>query len=178
MVEAGLRSGAANTDRVGTAPRTACVCGAGPVTSSASAGCHELIRGGATPVTPADQIIEIVSRIGELADEPTRPAARSAGDAGARRSRRAVGWRRKLLSGGRVAGACQFDRWLTRFVAASRPSVGKPLWPRVHQTAAPRFIAYTPINIRRFGERNEVVVDANCCSSIRDCDCWLRFTAR
>src|SRR5262249_3484628 len=42
----------------------------GPVTSSASAGCHALIRAGAELVTRADEVIEIVGRAGELAMEP------------------------------------------------------------------------------------------------------------
>jgi DNA processing protein len=43
----------------------------GPVTSSASAGCHALLRNGAELVTRADDVVELVGRIGELAlDEP------------------------------------------------------------------------------------------------------------
>jgi len=71
VVEAGLRSGAANTAAwarvlgrvVGAVP--------GPVTSSASTGCHALLRAGAEVITRAEDIIEVVGRIGELApDEP------------------------------------------------------------------------------------------------------------
>jgi len=45
----------------------------GPVTSSASAGCHALLRGGAALVTRADDIVELVGRMGELAPEEPRP---------------------------------------------------------------------------------------------------------
>jgi DNA processing protein len=47
----------------------------GPVTSSASAGCHTLISGGAELVTRADDVIEIVGRAGELADQPAHPSS-------------------------------------------------------------------------------------------------------
>lgn len=75
VVEAGLRSGAANTAawaRLLSRP----VCAVpGPVTSSASAGCHELLRRDPTValVTRAAEIVEMVGRIGELAEEPGRP---------------------------------------------------------------------------------------------------------
>jgi DNA processing protein len=73
VVEAGLRSGAANTaswaDMMGRA-----VCAVpGPVTSAASAGSHELLKHGAHLVARAEEIVEIVGRIGELADEPAHP---------------------------------------------------------------------------------------------------------
>jgi DNA processing protein len=75
VVEAGLRSGAANTAAwarvlgrvVGAVP--------GPVTSSASTGCHALLRAGAEVVTRAEDIVELVGRIGELAPEEPRPAS-------------------------------------------------------------------------------------------------------
>lgn len=73
VVEAGLRSGAANT-AAWAASLSRPVCAVpGPVTSSASSGCHALIRGGAQLVTRAQEIIEMAGRIGELADEPARP---------------------------------------------------------------------------------------------------------
>jgi DNA processing protein len=72
VVEAGLRSGAANTASwaktlgrpVGAVP--------GPVTSSASAGCHVLLRARAEVITRAEDIVELVGRMGELATEPDR----------------------------------------------------------------------------------------------------------
>lgn len=74
VVEAGLRSGAANTaawaDVMG---RVVCAV-PGPVTSAASAGCHVLLRRRDTQlVSRAEEIIEIVGRIGELADDPEHP---------------------------------------------------------------------------------------------------------
>ncbi|OHV05185.1 DNA-processing protein DprA [Mycobacterium talmoniae] len=74
VVEAGLRSGAANT--AAWARTLGRVVGAvpGPVTSATSAGCHALLRGGAELVTRAAEVVELVGRVGELADEPARPA--------------------------------------------------------------------------------------------------------
>lgn len=65
VVEAALRSGTSITAReaadlgrqVGAVP--------GPVTSPASAGCHELLRNGAVCVTRAEEAVELVSGIGE-----------------------------------------------------------------------------------------------------------------
>lgn len=75
VVEAGLRSGAANTAAwARELGRVVCAV-PGPVTSSASAGCHELLRGGAQLVTRADEVVELVGRAGELADEPVHPAS-------------------------------------------------------------------------------------------------------
>lgn len=73
VVEAGLRSGAANT--AAWARTLGRVVGAvpGPVTSSASAGCHVLLRGGAELITRADDVVELVGRIGELAPDLPRP---------------------------------------------------------------------------------------------------------
>ncbi|MBB2990003.1 DNA processing protein [Mycolicibacterium iranicum] len=74
VVEAGVRSGAANTAGwAGALGRTVCAV-PGPVTSSASIGCHALIREGrATLVARAADIIEVVGRVGELAPELERP---------------------------------------------------------------------------------------------------------
>ena len=74
VVEAGLRSGAANTaawaDVMG---RVVCAV-PGPVTSAASAGCHVLLRRKETQlISRAEEIIEIVGKIGELADDPEHP---------------------------------------------------------------------------------------------------------
>jgi DNA processing protein len=74
VVEAGLRSGAANTAAwAESLGRPVCAV-PGPVTSSASAGCHVLLRNHAHLVTRAAEIVELVGRIGELADEPGRPS--------------------------------------------------------------------------------------------------------
>lgn len=74
VVEAGLRSGAANT--AAWARGLGRVVGAvpGPVTSSASAGCHALLRNGAQLITRAEDIVELVGHIGELAPDEPRPA--------------------------------------------------------------------------------------------------------
>ena len=74
VVEAGLRSGAANTAAWARALGRVVCAVPGPVTSSVSAGCHVLIRGGAELVTRAEEVVEIVGRAGELADEPEHPS--------------------------------------------------------------------------------------------------------
>jgi DNA processing protein len=74
VVEAGLRSGAANTAAwAGVLGRSVCAV-PGPVTSAASAGCHVLLRDGATLVGRAEQVVELVGRIGELAPQEPHPA--------------------------------------------------------------------------------------------------------
>jgi DNA processing protein len=73
VVEAGLRSGAANTAAWARALGRVVAAVPGPVTSSASAGCHTLLRNGAVLVTRADDIVELVGRIGEFAAEQPRP---------------------------------------------------------------------------------------------------------
>ena len=73
VVEAGLRSGAANTAAWARALGRVVAAVPGPVTSSASAGCHALLRNGAELVTRAEDIVELVGRIGELAPEEPRP---------------------------------------------------------------------------------------------------------
>lgn len=73
VVEAGLRSGAANTAAWARALGRVVCAVPGPVTSAVSAGCHNLIRSGAVLVTRADQVVEFVGRVGELADEPDHP---------------------------------------------------------------------------------------------------------
>jgi DNA processing protein len=71
VVEAGLRSGAANTAAWARALGRVVAAVPGPVTSSASAGCHALLRNGAELVTQADHVVELMGSIGELApDEP------------------------------------------------------------------------------------------------------------
>ena len=74
VVEAGLRSGAANTAAWARALGRVVAAVPGPITSSASAGCHVLLRNGAELVTRADDVVELVGRIGELAAEEPRPA--------------------------------------------------------------------------------------------------------
>ena len=73
VVEAGLRSGAANTAAWARALGRVVGAVPGPVTSSASTGCHALLRDGAELVTRAEDIVELVGRIGELAPEEPRP---------------------------------------------------------------------------------------------------------
>jgi DNA processing protein len=73
VVEAGLRSGAANTAAWARALGRVVGAVPGPVTSSASAGCHALLRAGAEVITRADDIVELVGRIGEFAPEQPHP---------------------------------------------------------------------------------------------------------
>lgn len=77
VVEAALRSGSLNTAR--TAALLGRPVGAvpGPVTSPSSAGCHALVRDGvAMLVTDADEVAELVGRMGEDAATRRRgPAA-------------------------------------------------------------------------------------------------------
>jgi DNA processing protein len=74
VVEAGLRSGAANTAAWARALGRVVGAVPGPVTSSASTGCHALLRAGAEVVTRAEDIVELVGRVGELAPAQPRPA--------------------------------------------------------------------------------------------------------
>lgn len=73
VVEAGLRSGAANTAAWARALGRAVGAVPGSVPSSASAGCHVLLRDGAELITRADDIVELVGHMGELAAEQPRP---------------------------------------------------------------------------------------------------------
>jgi DNA processing protein len=75
VVEAGARSGAANTAAWAKALGRGVCAVPGPVTSSASVGCHVLLRAGATLVTRADEVLEVVGHVGELAADPERPAS-------------------------------------------------------------------------------------------------------
>ncbi len=75
VVEAGLRSGAANTAAWARALGRVVGAVPGPVTSSASGGCHALLRAGAEVITRAEDVVELVGRIGELASEQTSPAS-------------------------------------------------------------------------------------------------------
>ena len=73
VVEAGARSGAANTAAWAGALGRGVSAVPGPVTSSASVGCHVLLRSGAMAVTRADEVVELFGRAGELAAEEERP---------------------------------------------------------------------------------------------------------
>ncbi|HEX4586790.1 MAG TPA: DNA-processing protein DprA [Mycobacterium sp.] len=76
VVEAGARSGAANTAAWARALGRGVCAVPGPVTSSASVGCHVLLRAGATLVTRADEVVELVGHAGELAADEERPTSR------------------------------------------------------------------------------------------------------
>jgi DNA processing protein len=67
VVEAGVRSGAANTAAWARGLGRVVCAVPGPVTSSSSVGCHQLLRGGAELVTRADEVVEVIGRVGELA---------------------------------------------------------------------------------------------------------------
>lgn len=75
VVEAGARSGAANTAAWARALGRPVCAVPGPVTSSVSVGSHELLRGGAQIVTRAADVVELVGRMGELAPDEQRPAS-------------------------------------------------------------------------------------------------------
>ncbi len=74
VVEAGVRSGAANTAAWARALGRVVGAVPGPVTSAASTGCHLLLRTGAEVITRAEDVIELVGRCGELAAEEARPS--------------------------------------------------------------------------------------------------------
>lgn len=67
VIEAQHRSGSLVTARAATRLGRHTMGVPGPVTSALSAGVHELLRGDATLVTDADEIVELVGAIGELA---------------------------------------------------------------------------------------------------------------
>lgn len=74
VVEAGVRSGAANTAAWATALGRQVCAVPGPVTSATSAGCHIMIANGtAGLVTRAAEVVEAVGRMGEFAPDPDRP---------------------------------------------------------------------------------------------------------
>ena len=75
VVEAGARSGAANTAAWARALGRSVCAVPGPVTSSASVGCHVLLRAGANLVTRAEDVVELVGHAGELAPDEVRPAS-------------------------------------------------------------------------------------------------------
>lgn len=87
VVEAGLRSGAANTAAWARSLGRGVCAVPGPVTSAASAGCHELLRReGTVLVTRAQEIVEVMGRMGELADEVEHPGTPLDGLTGVQRS--------------------------------------------------------------------------------------------
>ncbi|REK88676.1 DNA-protecting protein DprA [Streptomyces inhibens] len=69
VVEAELRSGSLVTARRALALGRFTMGMPGPVTSGLSAGVHQLLRGEAAVVTDADEVIELVGSIGDLAPE-------------------------------------------------------------------------------------------------------------
>ncbi|MCT7659310.1 DNA-processing protein DprA [Mycobacterium deserti] len=75
VVEAGARSGAANTAAWARALGRAVCAVPGPITSSASVGCHALLKDHAHVVTRASEVIELIGRVGELAPEESRPVS-------------------------------------------------------------------------------------------------------
>ncbi|MGY4652141.1 DNA-processing protein DprA [Mycobacterium sp. URHB0021] len=75
VVEAGARSGAANTAAWARALGRHVCAVPGPVTSSASVGCHALLQAGANLVTRAEEVVELVGHVGEFAPEAERPSS-------------------------------------------------------------------------------------------------------
>ncbi|GAB3275772.1 DNA-processing protein DprA [Parasphingorhabdus pacifica] len=78
VVEAGLRSGAANTANSSEALGRPLMAVPGPVSSATSVGCHEMVRAGkAVLVTATDEILEVISPLGTNPqverESPTRP---------------------------------------------------------------------------------------------------------
>ncbi len=73
IVEAGARSGAANTAAWARALGRVVCAVPGPVTSAASVGCHALLRDGAELVSRPEDIVELVGHAGELAPDDERP---------------------------------------------------------------------------------------------------------
>ncbi|UNO39701.1 DNA-processing protein DprA [Streptomyces sp. MST-110588] len=73
VVEAELRSGSLVTARRAMELGRFTMGMPGPVTSGLSAGVHQLLRGGATVVTDAAEVVELVGSIGELAPERRGP---------------------------------------------------------------------------------------------------------
>jgi len=74
VVEAGARSGAANTAAWARALGRPVCAVPGPVTSAASIGCHALLRDDDTTlVTRAADVVELIGHVGELAPDEERP---------------------------------------------------------------------------------------------------------
>jgi DNA processing protein len=89
VVEAGERSGALNTARHAAQLGRPLMAVPGPVTSAQSAGCHRIIRDwGATCVTRAGDIIEMLSPLGDaLTEAPATAGTPLSPDRGAASSR-------------------------------------------------------------------------------------------
>jgi DNA processing protein len=80
IVEAGERSGALNTARHAAQLGRPLMAVPGPVTSAQSAGCHRIIRDwGATCVTRADDVIEMLSPVGDTLTAAGTPAPATVG---------------------------------------------------------------------------------------------------
>jgi DNA processing protein len=80
IVEAGERSGALNTARHAAQLGKTLMAVPGPVTSAQSAGCHRIIRDwGATCVTRAEDIIEMLSPLGTTLAAAATPPSRGPG---------------------------------------------------------------------------------------------------
>lgn len=76
VVEAGLRSGARRTAADAMALGRVVMAVPGRITDHSSAGCHQMIREGATLVTRSEEVLEVVGRIGlDLASAPAGPVA-------------------------------------------------------------------------------------------------------
>lgn len=74
VIEAAVRSGALVTARRAAALGRHVMGMPGPVTSGLSQGVHELLRGEATVVTDAAEVVELVGAMGELAPQRRGPA--------------------------------------------------------------------------------------------------------
>lgn len=72
VVEAAARSGARMTARRAAELFRPLMAVPGPVTSAMSVGAHQMIRGGATLVTSAAEVLDLVGRIGADMAEPPR----------------------------------------------------------------------------------------------------------
>ncbi|WP_380168663.1 DNA-processing protein DprA [Jannaschia sp. R86511] len=73
VVEASHRSGALNTVRTAVDLSRHVAAVPGPVTSTASVGTNRLLRDGAACVTGADDVVELLGRMGLFAPGPTSP---------------------------------------------------------------------------------------------------------
>ncbi|WP_425576109.1 DNA-processing protein DprA [Streptomyces axinellae] len=136
VIEAALRSGALVTARRALGLGRHVMGLPGPVTSGLSQGVHELLRGEATVVTDADEVIELVGMMGELAPERRGPAVpRDALSVGAGGVLEAVPGR----------GACDLAR-----IARSAGMPADVTLARLHELRALGFV-------ERVGERWQLV---------------------